>query len=71
MVVKAQQNHLNTRLVIHLIPNGVAILQYADDTILCLEHDLAGARNINLLLYLFEQMSRLKINFEKGFNDWW
>jgi hypothetical protein len=66
MVVKAQQNQLIARLVGHLIPNGVAILQYADDTIVCLEHNLVGARNMKLLLYIFDQMSRLKINFEKS-----
>jgi hypothetical protein len=44
----------------------VAILQYADDTIVCLEHNLEGARNMKLLLYIFEQMARLKINFDKS-----
>jgi hypothetical protein len=46
----------------HLIPKGVAILQYADDTILCLQNDLVKARNVKLILYLYEQMSGLKIN---------
>lgn len=39
MVIKAQGNGLITGLVEHIIPNRVAILQYADDTIICLEHD--------------------------------
>ena len=33
MVYKAQRNGLITGLISHIIPNGVAILQYADDTI--------------------------------------
>ena len=33
MVHKAQQNGLITGLVDHIISHGVAILQYADDTI--------------------------------------
>lgn len=49
-----------------LIPNGVAVLQYADDTIICLEHDLEKAVNVKLLLYLFELMSGLKVNFQKS-----
>jgi hypothetical protein len=32
MVKKAQSNHLITGLASNLIPNGVATLQYADDT---------------------------------------
>jgi hypothetical protein len=43
----------------------VAILQYADDTIMCLQDDLK-ARNAKILLYMFEQMSDLKINFDKS-----
>ena len=43
----------------------MGILQYADDTVLCFEHDIDKAINVKLLLYLFELMSGLKINFEK------
>jgi hypothetical protein len=66
MVIRAQQNLLIIGLVSHLIPRGVAILQYTDDTIVCLEHSLEGARNMKLLSYLFEQMVGLKINFDKS-----
>jgi hypothetical protein len=45
----------------------VVILQYADDTIICLEHNFEKARNMKLLLYtMFEKMSGLKINFNKS-----
>ena len=58
MVHKAQENNLVTRLIIsHIIPKGVAILQYADDTILFLKHDLEGATHMKLLLYLFEMLA--------------
>lgn len=50
----------------HIIVNGVAVLQYADDTIICLKHDLEGARNLKLLLYMYEIMASLKINFDKS-----
>jgi hypothetical protein len=41
------------------------ILQYADDTILFLEHDIDKAINMKLILCIFEQLSGLKINFHK------
>jgi hypothetical protein len=66
MITRAQKNNLITVLISNLIPNGVAVLQYADNTIICLEHDLEKARNMKLLLYMFEQLSGLKINFDKS-----
>jgi hypothetical protein len=66
MVIKTQSNARISGLIPHLIPNGVAILQYVDDTIMCLENDMEKARNVKLLLYIFEHMSGLKINFEKS-----
>jgi hypothetical protein len=48
------------------VDGGVSILQYADDTIIFMEHDLAKARNMKLVLCLFEQLSGLKINFHKS-----
>jgi hypothetical protein len=53
-------------LVDNLITDGIAIVQYADDTIVCLKHDVEKARNVKLLLYVFEQLSGLKINFDKS-----
>jgi hypothetical protein len=44
--------------------NGV--LQYADDTIIFLDNDLEGAKNLKLLFTAFEQLSGLKINFNKS-----
>jgi hypothetical protein len=41
-------------VVPHLIDGGLSILQYTDDMILFLEHDLEKARNIKLLLFVFE-----------------
>ena len=65
MVRQAQQNGLLCGLTDNLIPKEVAILQYADDTIIYLKDDLEMARNMKLLLYLYEVMSGLKINFSK------
>jgi Flp pilus assembly CpaE family ATPase len=66
MISVAHQNDLVVGLADNVIPKGVAILQYADDTILMIQHDLEQAKNLKLLLYLFEAMSGLKINSEKS-----
>jgi hypothetical protein len=50
----------------HLVDDGLSILQYADDTIMFMEHDLEKARNLKLILAAFEQLSGLKINFHKS-----
>ena len=66
MVKRAQHNGLLCGLAENLIPRGVAILQYANDIIICLKNDFEKARNMKLLLYLYEVMSGLKINFSKS-----
>lgn len=66
MVHMPQRNGIITGLVPEYIPNGVAILQCANDTILCLNEDEMVARNTKLLLYHFENMCGLKINFNKS-----
>lgn len=45
---------------------GVSIVQYADDTIIFMEHNLDKAINMKLTLCLFEQLLGLKINFHKS-----
>jgi hypothetical protein len=50
----------------HLVDGGLSILQYADDTILFMEHDLKKAQNLKLILVAFEQLSGLKIYFHKS-----
>ena len=66
MILNAQKEKMLTGLAPDLINGGVAILQYADDTVVCFEHDKEAAVNLKLLLYLFELMSGLKINFRKS-----
>lgn len=53
-------------VVPHLVDDGLSILQYADDTIIFLEHDLQQAKNLKLILSVFEKLSGLKINFHKS-----
>lgn len=66
MIFNAQKEKLITGLAPDLIEDGVDVLQYADDTVLCFEHDTQVAVNLKLLLYMFELMSGLKINYLKS-----
>ena len=66
LIGRAKENGLVGGVVPHLIDGGVSILQYAEDTIIFMEHDIAKARNMKLVICLFEQMSGLKINFHKS-----
>ena len=53
-------------MVPHLVDGSLSILQYADDTIFFLEHNLEQAHIMKLILCAFEPLSRLKINFHKS-----
>ena len=66
LIGRAKQHGQVEGLVPHLVDGGVSILQYADDTVLFMEHDIAKARNMKLILCLFEQLSGLKISFHKS-----
>jgi hypothetical protein len=55
-----------TGIVPHLVDGGLSILQYADDTILFMNHDIEKGANMKMILFAFEQLSGLKINFHKS-----
>jgi hypothetical protein len=50
----------------HLVPEGIAHIQYVDDTILMIEGDDNSVINIKFILYCFEWLSGLKINYHKS-----
>jgi hypothetical protein len=66
MILKAQSNGLFVGLADDLIDKGVAVLHYADDSVLCFEYGPNKAVHIKLLLYVFVIMSGLNINFAKS-----
>src|SRR6266498_1861909 len=66
LIARAKEDGRVGGLILHLVDGGVSILQYADDTILFMEHDLEKAVNMKLILCIFEQLSGLKINFHKS-----
>jgi hypothetical protein len=54
MVKNAQQSGVLKGIVPHIQENGIAILQFADDTMFLLEEGFENARNLKFLLCLFE-----------------
>ena len=67
LIIKRVKDDGQIRGVIpKLLDDGLSILQYADDTIIFIDHDLEQAKNLKLLLCVFEQLSGLKINFHKS-----
>jgi hypothetical protein len=66
MLSRANESHDIQVVVQHLIPGGVTHLQYADDTMILIEPSEVGIANLKLLLFCFENMSGLKINFDKS-----
>ena len=55
ILIKRAKNDGQIKGVIpHLLEDGLSILQYADDTIIFMDHDLEQVKNIKLLLSVFE-----------------
>jgi hypothetical protein len=63
---RAKENDQFICVVPHLVDGGLSILQYADDTVVFMDHSLEQACNVKFLLTAFEQLSGLKINFHKN-----
>jgi hypothetical protein len=53
-------------VVEHLIPNGISHIQYADDTVLMIDGSDNSITNLKVILYCFEWLSGLKINYHKS-----
>lgn len=66
LIARAKEDGQVGGLIPHLMDGGMSILQYVDDTIIFMEHNLDKAINMKQILCLFEQLSGLKINFHKS-----
>jgi len=66
LIARAKEAGLVKDVIPNLIQDGLSILQYADDTVIFMSHDVEKAINMKLLLSTFEQLSRLKIIFHKS-----
>ena len=65
IISRAKESGQVEGVIPHLIQDGLSILQYADDTVIFMSHDVQKAINMKLILSTFEQLSELKINFHK------
>lgn len=72
-IARAKEDVQIQGLIPHLMDDGLSILQYADDTILYMEHNLEQAKNVNIILCAFGHLSSLKIKFHErmSFLLWW
>jgi hypothetical protein len=66
LIARAKEDGQILGLIPHLVDNGLSIFQYADNTILFMDHNFEEAKNMKLLLTVFEHLSDLKINFHKN-----
>jgi hypothetical protein len=60
-----RQGHISGVLN-NLIPGGISHIQYADDTVIMVDTTVQSIRNLKLILYCFEWLSGLKINYHKS-----
>jgi hypothetical protein len=63
---KAAKKNKIKGLMSHLIEEGITHIQYADDTILMIEGDDRSIVNMKFILYCFEWISGLRINYHKS-----
>jgi hypothetical protein len=66
MLQKADSANLIRGLGCELVEGGVISLQYAADTILFIDKNEEGVRNLKSILTCFEMMSAMRINFHKS-----
>lgn len=66
MLIKAARQGFISGLLPNVIEGGVISLQYADDTLLFLENNPEKATTLKWLLICFEQLSGMKINYDKS-----
>jgi hypothetical protein len=66
MLIKASSKWYITGMLSYLYPEGVLSLQYADDTLLFLDHDYKATCHLKWLMMCFEKLFGMKINFSKS-----
>jgi hypothetical protein len=56
LIARAKEDGQVEGLIPHLVDGGISILQYADDTIIFMNHNLEKALNMKLILCISEQL---------------
>jgi hypothetical protein len=63
---KAVDKGLIVGVLDNVIEKGISHIQYADDTVLITDGSDDSITNLNIVLYYFEWLSGLKINYHKS-----
>ena len=66
MLNYARRNNIITGLIPELVEGGLTHLHYADDTILFLANSEENFAMMKFLLFCFEELSGLRINYNKS-----
>jgi hypothetical protein len=66
MLMKAAKKFHFLEFMSSVYPEGVISLQYADDTLLFLNHGCQEASHVKWLMIYYEQISGMKINYNKS-----
>jgi hypothetical protein len=66
ILIKASSKGYITGMMSSLYPEGVLSLQYADDTLLFLDHDYKATCHLKWLMACFEKLSGVMINYPKS-----
>jgi hypothetical protein len=66
MLINASKMNYITGFMNSIHPKGVLSLQYANDTLLFLSHSYVDATHLKWIMMCFEQISRMKINYNKS-----
>ena len=66
MLAKVANHQLISVRCPEVCPGGIICLQYADDTILFFDNNLEHANNLKIVLCCFEQVSGMRINYNKS-----
>jgi hypothetical protein len=55
LIKRAKEDEQINKIILHLVDDRLSILQYVNDTIIFLDHNLEQAKNIKLLFSVFKQ----------------
>ena len=66
MIERAKATGQIEGVIPYLVDDKLSILQYVDNIILFMEHNIEKERNLKLIMSAFGQLSDLKINFHKS-----
>jgi hypothetical protein len=60
LIARAKEAGQIKGVIPHLVKDGLSILQYVDNTVIFMSHDVEKAIDMKLILTTFEQLSGLK-----------